>query len=342
MQRDLVKEFMEKQELKKRKAVDAVDAEDSKLMKPTAKARQPAVPAEPPSVAVTMEALGEAIHEDCDSVIFVSIAQKFQDSIVQDGDMETVKATQMMHGASFHRTKHVFNGAHVWKLIEASELGMLYMFKTGEGWYVASDLFKTDGELQKLQSKAETEIFVAAFGYGDHLMPDKLHLPYWAKKANPAVTIQSLWSRYLDTWERCEHMAECLKNFLDEATADPGGTEEAAETSERGNEAEEEAADAAEQPAGGNAVGRGAGRGGWMPKMASLISAIWAQDWRRVENLASTFYQSSQMLKGLVDRGVEYDRDRTYRHGGKGYHGKGSSSSKGGKKGGKKGNSNDE
>ena len=42
-------------------------------------------------------------------------------------------------------------------------------------------------------------------------------------------------------------------------------------------------------------------RGGWMPKMATLIKAVKAQDWDQVDWLVKSYVTSSRMLKELVD-----------------------------------------
>ena len=42
-------------------------------------------------------------------------------------------------------------------------------------------------------------------------------------------------------------------------------------------------------------------RGGWMPKMAQMIAALWNKDYRYVDKLANRFYFGSQPLQKLVD-----------------------------------------
>ena len=41
--------------------------------------------------------------------------------------------------------------------------------------------------------------------------------------------------------------------------------------------------------------------GGWMPKMAQMIAALWNKDWWYVDKLANRFYCGSQPLQKLVD-----------------------------------------
>ena len=41
--------------------------------------------------------------------------------------------------------------------------------------------------------------------------------------------------------------------------------------------------------------------GGWMPKMAQMISALWNNDYRYVDKLANRFYCGSTPLQKLVD-----------------------------------------
>ena len=41
--------------------------------------------------------------------------------------------------------------------------------------------------------------------------------------------------------------------------------------------------------------------GGWMPKMAQMIAALWNQEYRYFDKLANQFYFGSQPLQKLVD-----------------------------------------
>ncbi len=76
---------------------------------------------------------------------------------------------------------------------------------------------------------------------------------------------------------------------------------------------EERAADAAGSQRGGEAqassweTGRGEkntppSRGGWLPKIASLIAAIWAKDEEKVDQLTDQYYNASSVLRNEVDK----------------------------------------
>ena len=258
-------------------------------------------------IADLQEALDLAVHEDIDNTVFFDVSNQFQNAIIEENaqvDLDTVRATQMLAGVCFHQTRHSFNGSPVWKLTEAGDLGQLYMFKAssmGEGqqkasWYISSAVFGTEKELQERQSAKEDPLFVACYAVGDDEFPHQFHLPYWQRKPNDYVTMTSIWAKHLDCIEHNLHLRACLANALD-AVHEPTPHEQ-----------EEQAADAAGSQQASSwetsswERSKPPSRGGWLPKMASLIAAIWAKDQEKVDQLTDTYYNSSVILQAEVDK----------------------------------------
>lgn len=334
-QRDLVGEFMamkEKAELKRKVEKSTGDERGSsshgKQLKATAKAQPPK---SEPSAAMLQEQLDMAVHEDFACTVFFEISYAYQNACIEGTDLDTVKAVQMLTGAAFFQTRHVLNNSSVWKLCDPStDMGVLYMFKAADedgqqqnakaSWYVASQIFSSERELQK----RAPDLFVAAYGLGDHEFGYSWHVPYWQKRANDHVSLCSIWSKHMDTLTQCSHLQACLKSVLDDA----GATEKDDEDPESGGGCETVPMSSWDTPARERNNSGATSRGGWLPKMAQLIAAIWAKDDAKVMELTDKYYEASSVLGKEIDK-IMFPKKHQQGYKGKGGKGKGGKGGKG-------------
>ena len=56
-----------------------------------------------------------------------------------------------------------------------------------------------------------------------------------------------------------------------------------------------------EASGGASRAGQNAKRGGWMPKVAQMMAAVYSKDWAYAEKLSNRFYEESCALAKLVD-----------------------------------------
>ena len=311
--RDLVLEFKNLQAKKRATSCSAGFAQPSAKRKAAPSA--PGVeekPEEPAPKYMDMtdlrRAVGEAQHSDHDHVFFIRIKDCFQDEVIdsyETYDLETVMSVQFLAKATFFMTGYDLYESPIYKLAESEK--PLYCWKEGDQFWIASQLFSSEKELQQLQ-KGNDPIHVAAWGHGSGTVPDKLHLPFWSKKHNPSVAVVSIWSAYLDCLEQRDHMAACLSQNIDElqneAFADAGTTEDAGAT-EDADDADEASgsAEKADDFVVNKDINRGHHkRGGWLPKIAKLIAAFWSKRTVHCNELALEYYSSSWTLSYEVDK----------------------------------------
>ena len=305
--RDLVQEFKNLQS-KKRAASGSAEyaAPSSKRKAEPVRPRAPAVEEKPEPAPKYMampelrQAVDEVKHGDHDHVFFIRVKDSFMDEVIDNYetyDLETVMSVQMLSKATFFNTGYLFEENPIYKLAESET--PLYCWKAGDQFWIASQLFSSEKELQQMQKGNDT-IQVAAWGHGggNGTIPDKLHLPYWSKKVNPSVAVVSIWSAYLDCLEHNEHMAECLRKQIDdiqnEAPAE-AATPEVANAAD----AEESQGSAVNKD---NKQGSNSKRGGWLPKVAKLIAAFWSRKTQQCNELATEYYNSSWTLSAEVDK----------------------------------------
>ena len=142
-----------------------------------------------------------------------------------------------------------------------------------EGWYCSSGLWTSKKEQDEVA-------MVAWLGKGDPL-PEKVHVPFWSKKASGGVSIMPL--------------HEYSKMIIAELKGKDMG---------KGGENDDDNDDGGGKGAKGKHKGK-TNRAGWLPKMAKLVTAIWKERWSVVDRLSRKYYENSDVLKELVDKQME-------------------------------------
>jgi hypothetical protein len=293
--------------------------------------------------------IDESAHHELDRVFIVQATNAFMDSTLEVGDMETVEAVNALKRAAFFDTGIQYNESPIYKLSAVPEGGVpLFIWRdTVEPptWYCASKMFATEKEFNDRNKQGEN-IKIFAWATGSTSAPERMHVPYWAKKPvkDDGCVVISLWEDHLQAIEKFveeraawdedhkklneelerlqesnHHMASCLEKIIaDEQLSGEDmvkckGMVEAANQEgtfepDDGKYNDDEHGGNAEHDGGGNADdegGKGKGqqtrRGGWMPKMAALISAIWRHDKAETQKLCNEYYHASFTLKRIVD-----------------------------------------
>ena len=358
--RDLVAEFKAKQTAK---AEAAARAAGELVMKPTPKSSAAhAAPVKlsrlmrlddnhPVSMEMLQSVIDESAHHELDRVFIVQATTSFMDDILEVGDMETVQAVNTLKRAAFFDTGIQYNESPIYKLSSIPEGGVPLFFwrdtMDPPTWYCASKMFATEKEFNDRNKKGEN-IKIFAWATGSTSAPERMHVPYWAKKPvkDDGCVVISLWEDHLQAIERFVeeraawdhdreklneelerlqesnlHMAGCLEKIIgDEQLSgeDMGKVKNMVEATNRkvkckpmddskdnddddhgGNDEHDEGGNAEDE--GGKGKGHQTRRGGWMPKMGALISAIWRHDNNEALKLCSEYYNASFTLKRIVD-----------------------------------------
>ena len=263
-------------------ALEAASSSTGRLMA-TAKHKVPKLTSpEPDDMERIRESLDEAFHRELDPVIVIKASDQLCDEIVASKDAEMVNAIDKIPG-NYHDAGFVMNDNPVWKSIEAKNGKPYYIFNNKEGWYIANVAFWSDKDRTQLK-KADVDVDIIAWGSGD-LLPRKLHVPYWAAKPCKGLTVQTLWDVAMSLADENQQLLEL-------------GASNSALTPRQPDE-----------PPNFKGKGDNKGtmkhRGGWLPKMAQLITALWQDNMDYAHKLANRFCNESWMLNDLVQKKIE-------------------------------------
>ena len=251
----------------------------------------------PESIRCRAEA---AKHLELDVVVVVTATTECMDKTLATGDPDLAGGLDDLQGCYFN-TQIELNGAAIFKSTTTRSDGHdMYMFKSRDGWYVADQVFISEKDKNKL-AKAGSDVKVLVWAQGD-VIPRKVHYPFWSAKADPGIKVTPLWEFSLEQANEKAELAEtvaALKAELEAATSvQPAVDATAVEMQD------EEDADVG---TGNEDKGKSKGkeynekrRGGWMPKMASLASAVYNKDWGYARRLADRFCSESETLNRLV------------------------------------------
>jgi hypothetical protein len=174
--------------------------------------------------------------------------------------------------------------------VDAPNTSMLFLHCVGgnsaSGWYISTHLDLTD---------PENEIHAWGKANVDRLVPDHIHVPYWSKKANHAVSIQPL----------LVHNEHCIKMLIGE--------------NERLNhelqDLRDDGADKEIKMDGDKGKGKGYAKnkkgGGWMNRTVPLAVAIVSDDMAEAKSLVKSYTEKfssfgTEVEKGLKRRSEEY------------------------------------
>ena len=143
--------------------------------------------------------------------------------------------------------------------------------------------FASDKDKAQLK-KAGVNVDILAWGSGD-LMPRKLHFPFWAAKPCKGLTVHTLWDVAMSLADENQQLAEL-------------GASSSALTPRQPDEPPN-------FKGKGDSKGTMKHRGGWLPKMAQLITALWQDNMDYAHKLANRFCNESWMLNDLVQKKIE-------------------------------------
>jgi len=142
---------------------------------------------------------------------------------------------------------------------------------------------------------------VAWCGNGD--MPARAHVPFWSKKPRAGVVIEPLPSYSAKLITELGHQVELTMGQQEVDT--PSTEPDAAAGSGKGDGGKGKG-DGGKGDGGKGKGGTGPskGRGGWLPKMGELLVKVYQDDYDAVRLLADVHYDSSSVLKDIVDKGL--------------------------------------
>jgi hypothetical protein len=265
--------------------------------------------------------------------VMVSVMDELADALIMSGDREAALAATVIQG-EYGSLTTMFNGRPVWKQLQpaAPSVVQLYLYylniECDGGWYITDSIMNADN----LKDDAANRY---AWMEGDGIFPGNVHVPYWKKKSVTGIDIEPLvWflgkrvvmlqsmmlKSATDTMSLTELAADSGAEAMDIASDAAGrvaeGEERLAEAYARIEELESriEVLEADESvPPTPKASGKGESKssknvtkshGGWAPKMAKLINAIFKKDWKLVKQLCDMHYKSD-IIKMLCEKANE-------------------------------------
>ena len=161
----------------------------------------------PVSMEMLQSVIDESAHHELDRVFIVQATTSFMDDILEVGDMDTVQAVNTLKRAAFFDTGIQYNESPIYKLSSIPEGGVPLFFwrdtMDPPTWYCASKMFATEKEFNDRNKQGEN-IKIFAWATGSTAAPERMHVPYWAKKPvkDGGCVVISLWEDHLQAIER--------------------------------------------------------------------------------------------------------------------------------------------
>ena len=275
----------------------AAEQEGSKRLKATAKSKSllPKEPEDMPLHALRQHA-EQSIHHDLDAVIVIKATDSLCDSVVKQGDTTNVAALDALCG-NYHSTGLLMNGHAVFKSIDDKPGGALYAFCSTDGWYIADTLFANDTDRAKMKKQLGVTPTVVGWAASGSSFPGQVHFPYWAPQPCSAITVQTLWDHSMAV------SAE-YQLLLDEFNLDkPDSASSSTDTGGHGK--------GKKGKGKGKGAPREAKRGGWLPKVAKLVKAVWEENLAHALRLCDQYMKESPTLRNIVQPGAGHAADET-------------------------------
>jgi hypothetical protein len=257
--------------------------------------------------------------------INVSLDDDTADRLIMDGDLDAATSAQVIQG-EYHCLSDQFGGRPIWRQEFPTAPGDIPLFifytdsKTDPGWYAADQI---------MDSKHRTDYkgTIHAYFGGNESMPGPAHVPYWAKKKSLGIVVEplvhylqrrlaelvdnppwgsampSLTSAMDDTIDLRSEFYEAMEKRAEDAEARNAEYEMRFDEMEAGGKSDGKS-DGVCGKSEGKASGKGkdkeAGHGGYAPKLAKMVSAIYKKDWTSVNKQAKLHY-TSPLIKKLCD-----------------------------------------
>ena len=252
------------------------------------------------SMTDIMNMVNAAVHQEHNHIMVVYVDEKFTDTVLADGNSRMIGMLQLVHGAYFD-TNIMYGGRHIWKSVQIPEGHYSHMlwFVNDNSWYCADSLFIDNRERDvttiSLWSKLED----------DAIVPRAVHFPYWSKTACGDISILDLrdytpidplymMTHPVDGVMQCKLAARIME--LENLLADAQGEVDRL----KGHCGK--SSSSSSQQCGGKGGGKGEqSRAGWMPKVATVVTAVYEKKSNYVKKLCDRMYHESPTLKKLVD-----------------------------------------
>ena len=283
-----------------------------------AASKKRARPVEPPidqvpqlSKAEIMQMVDGATHQEHDRVLVVEVSDKFCDTVLADGDARMIGMLHLVSGAYFD-TNIEYGERNIWKSVQIPEGHNNHMlwFVYDRSWYCADDLFDNhkdrDCTTISMWSKLDEDAFV----------PRNAHFPYWSKKVCRAISVKSMWDYMVEHMDVLQgktsvmctepEVDKLLNRILDleaqlDAALPQGKSSSSSSHHESSASSSHQGGGKGDQGGGKGDEGDNKNRAGWMPKVATLVTAVYEKKWNYVNKLCDRMYKESPTLKKLVD-----------------------------------------
>ena len=247
--------------------------------------RRPTQPTGPPPakrpLVDTVEAAMEASFDPVfHTVMAANMSDAFADHLVMvEEDYGCIKAMQCGTGMFFN-TGYLIEDSAVWKKLGVpDDLPDMFIFRCEGGWYCSSVIFPSEEDIPEISP--EPIISWWTKGSDEQHWPGEVpvNAPYWSKTVHSEIFLHLGHRMLVNAETELREVAQAsISNAAVEAEGKGGGANAATE---------------------GKAKGKG-GHGGWMPRTASMISAIYSSDWDEAQRLADRYMAMSQALRALV------------------------------------------
>ena len=239
-----------------------------------------------------------------DATIVITATDDLVDKTVATGSQSDAAGMQLMLGL-YYNTGLTMSDRVIWKSCIGMEGKFLYIFVLEQGWYIADSIASARAEIDSG--------FVWVLMYGPlvaneetpNLWPDiphKLHYPYWAKKFEHAITVSAAFNHVM-------HLDQEVAILSNKATRAASGSNEphamkpVIDTDDDDiDKGEGKGKNSGKDKGQDKDKGKKQQHGGWMPKMAQLISAYWGHDWHYCDKLVGRFTSESPALLELVKK----------------------------------------
>ena len=139
---------------------------------------------------------------------------------------------------------------------------------------------------------------VAWCGSGD--LPGRVHVPFWSKKPRGGVIIEPLHTYSAQLITELNLRVEVQSPVTEPDAAAGNGGKGKHDGGDKGKHGGGKGSD--DDGGKSKCTGPQKGRGGWLPKMAEMMVRVYNDDHDGVRLLADVHYQSSPIIKQLVDK----------------------------------------
>ena len=221
-----------------------------------------------------------------DACIVVHVTDKLADEVVAAGDEGDAEALMAAQGV-FFATQVLYESKMIWKSVEPNIAGHHMLFwPKDNGWFCSSQMFFNDKHQAKFHPLISMWCNANPIAELSDL-PGTAHFPFWKKAKTDEIIVDTLFN-------------SLMKANADIAFHTMGVEDTLIEKPSAGSSDDHKDKDK------GKGKGKKGQHGGWIPRVAQLIVAIYKKDWAYAETLANRFYYGWPGLKKVVDMKLRY------------------------------------